>query len=248
MRTNFKARIAAAVRTGMAAAFIGMAGTAGIAGAAVSLAAPAPASPAPRVETGTMYGDPTAAAAYWREQHYDDCALMSVADVVGQLTGHLPTEAEIIELAENTPSKTHPGSIYIQPDSPSDATNGMGTSPEDELVLLAHYGITGVITDVETADETGVETGMEALKEYLADGRKIIAGVNAETIWDSEDGQRATSDHALVVTGVDTKNRIVHLNDSGTPDGRDEQVTIATFMKAWKTGGYRMIVTEQTSK
>lgn len=124
----------------------------------------------------------------------------------------------------------------------------MGTSPEDEVVLLAHYGITGVITDVETADEVGVETRMEALKEYLADGRKIIAGVNAETIWDSEDGQRSAPDHALVVTGVDTKNEVVHLNDSGTPDGRDEQVSIATFMKAWKTGGYRMIVTEQTNK
>lgn len=32
MGTNFKTRIAGAVRTGMAAAFIGMAGTAGIAG------------------------------------------------------------------------------------------------------------------------------------------------------------------------------------------------------------------------
>ena len=248
MRTSFKTRIADAVRTGMAAAFIGMAGTAGIAGAGVSLAGSAAAAPAPQTESGTMYGDPTAAAKYWREQHYDDCALMSVADVVGRLTGHLPTEEEIIELAENTPSKTHPGSIYIKPDSPSDATNGMGTSPEDEVVLLAHYGITGEITDIEMADETGVETRMEALKEYLADGHKVIAGVNAETIWDSEDGQRSTPDHALVVTGVDTKNRIVHLNDSGTPDGRDEQVPIATFMKAWKTGGYRMIVTEQTSK
>jgi hypothetical protein len=248
MSASLPTRIAAAVRTAIAAALIGIAGTPGIGGVAVSLAGPAVAAPAPQVENATMYGDPIAAAKYWRAQHYDDCALMAVADIVGQLTGHLPTEQEIIEVAEKTPSKTHPGSIYIKPDSPSDATDGMGTSPEDELVLLAHYGIAGVSTDTESADESGVETGMEALKKYLADGHKIIAGVNAETIWDGADGQRAKPDHALVVTGVDTKNGIVHLNDSGTPDGRDEQVSIATFVKAWKTGGFRMIVAEQRGK
>jgi hypothetical protein len=241
MSTSFNTRIAAAVRTVIAAAVIGIA-------AGVSLAGPAAAAPAPQVENATMYGDPVAAATYWRAQHYDDCALMAVADIVGQLTGHLPTEQEMIDLAEKTPSKTHPGSIYIKPDGPSDATDGMGTAPEDELVLLAHYGITGVITDTESAHESGVQTGMEALKKYLADGHKIIAGVNAETIWDSADGQRTEPDHALVVTGVDTKDGVVHLNDSGTPDGRDEQVSIATFTKAWKTGGFAMIVTEQTSK
>jgi hypothetical protein len=31
-----------------------------------------------------MYGDPAAAAKYWRYQKYDDCVLMSSADVVGQ--------------------------------------------------------------------------------------------------------------------------------------------------------------------
>src|SRR5262249_59365184 len=97
------------------------------AGAAMTLAPPAAAAPAPQHDTGAMYGDPIAAAKYWRVQHYDDCALMSVADVVGQLTGHMPTEREIIELAESTPSKTHPGSIYIKPENPSDATDGMGT-------------------------------------------------------------------------------------------------------------------------
>lgn len=253
MSTSLNTRIAAAVRAAIAAAVIGIAGTAGIGGVAVSLAGPAvagpaPAAPAQQVENATMYGDPIAAAEYWRAQHYDDCALMAVADIVGQLTGHLPTEQEIIDVAESTPSETHPGSIYIKPDSPGDATDGMGTSPEDEVVLLAHYGVTGVSTDTESAHESGVETGMEALEKYLSDGHKIIAGVNAETIWDSADGQRSEPDHALVVTGIDTRNGIVHLNDSGTRDGRDEQVPIATFVKAWKTGGFRMIVAEPTGK
>jgi hypothetical protein len=248
MTNNFTTRIAAALRAAMAATFIVLAGTAGVAGGAVTLAGPAAATPAPQVNTGTMYGDPTEAAKYWHVQHYDDCALMSVADVVGQLTGDTPTEEEIIKLAETTPSKTHPGSIYIKPDNPSDATTGMGTSPQDEVVLLAQYGITGVITDTATADETGVQTGLEALEQYLAEGRKIIAGVNAETIWDSPEGRRRKADHALVVTGIDTVNGIVHLNDSGTSHGRDEQVSIATFMKAWQPDGFRMIVTRRTLK
>ena len=46
--------------------------------------------------SGTMYGDPAAAAKWWRHQQYDDCVLMSTADVVGQMTGKEPSERAII--------------------------------------------------------------------------------------------------------------------------------------------------------
>ncbi len=49
---------------------------------ALGLAAPAGASAG-----GPSYGDPAAAAKWWRLQTYDDCALMASADVVGQMTG-----------------------------------------------------------------------------------------------------------------------------------------------------------------
>src|ERR1700749_1457692 len=39
-----------------------------------------------------MYGDPVAAAPYWRQQHTSDCGEMAVADVVGQITGTKPSE------------------------------------------------------------------------------------------------------------------------------------------------------------
>lgn len=51
------------------------------------------------------------------------------------------------------------------------------------------------------------------------------------------------SDHAVVVTGVDTENGIVHLNDSGTPTGRDEQIPMETFVEAWATSHDFMAVT-----
>jgi hypothetical protein len=76
----------------------------------------------------------------------------------------------------------------------------------------------------------------------LRDGGAVIVNLNAETIWDL-DGDRTQADHALVVTGVDTDNGVVHLNDSGTDDGADEQVSIDTFTAAWQTSGNEMVVT-----
>ena len=41
--------------------------------------------------SGTMYGDPVAVAKYWRyQQYWDDCVLMSSADVIGEVTGQQP--------------------------------------------------------------------------------------------------------------------------------------------------------------
>ncbi len=57
-------------------------------------------------------------------------------------------------------------------------------------------------------------------------------------------GQHAHADHALVVTGVDTKANMVHLNDSGYPNGRDEQVSIATFEQAWATSDHWITATK----
>ena len=81
MSNTFFTRIAAA-------AFIGLA-TVGATGATVSFAGPAMAAPAPSVGPSTtgMYGDPTEAAEFWAEQSLDDCTLMAIASVVGQVTG-----------------------------------------------------------------------------------------------------------------------------------------------------------------
>lgn len=179
--------------------------------------------------SGQMYGDPGAAAPYWRYQHQEDCGLMAVADVVGQLTGHEPMQIGIELRGLFTPSSDHQGSVY----------EFDGTSPQDMVVLLSNYGITSELTSGNTL------TGLE---QSLATGHKVIAGLNAETIWDypAGQGQRTQADHAVVVTGVDTANNVVHLNDSGTPDGRDEQIPMATFSQAWATGDNLLIVTQAT--
>jgi uncharacterized protein YvpB len=192
--------------------------------AAIGLAGVAHADP-----NGQMYGNPAAAAPYWRYQHGQDCGLMSAADVVGQLTGKEPSEVAIVLRAALTKSGGHHGELYFFD----------GTSPEDLVVLLQQYGIQSDLTTGNT---------MQTLEQDLAGGHKVIAGLNAETIWNYPpgQGQRTNADHAVVVTGVDTRANIVHLNDSGTPNGRDEQIPMDTFTQAWATGNNLLIVTRQT--
>jgi hypothetical protein len=210
---------------------------------ALSLAGPAEASAG-----GPLYGDPTAAAKYWRHQNYDDCAIMSSADVVGQITGKLPSERSIIKVAQETPSVVHPGSIYLKPTDKNDPDSGMGTMPGDLPTLLAHYGVHATNTDAGTAGKTGIATGMESLEQLLGSGHAVIVSLNAEMIWNQPVDPHARADHAVVVTGVDTAKGIVHLNDSGTPKGRDEQIPMAVFVKAWATSHNSMTVTQETRK
>jgi len=176
---------------------------------------------------GQMYGNPQAAARYWRYQHGDDCGLMAVADVVGQVTGREPMQIGIELRGVFTKSEAHRGSVY----------KFDGTSPEDMVMLLGKYGVQSQLT-------TG--NSMAGLEQDLAGGHKVIAALNAETIWNyrAGQGQRTQADHAVVVTGVDTGANIVHLNDSGTPNGRDEQIPMATFTQAWYTGNNLLIVTQ----
>jgi hypothetical protein len=196
---------------------------------------------------GTMYGDPVAAARWWRHQNYDDCALMASADVVGQVTGKEPAETAIIKMAQSTPSTVHPGSIYIKP-AKGDATSGAGTSMLDLPELLKQYGVRAVVSDKENSGKTGVPGGIEGLEQLLASGHKLIVALNAEMIWhkpiqNKDRNGNPRSDHAVVVTGIDTANNLVHLNDSGIKSGKDEQVPLALFLQAWETSGEFVVTT-----
>jgi len=170
-----------------------------------------------------MYGDPAAAAPFWRLQHSGDCGEMAVADVVGQITGHEPTERQITSLAEHTPGVTGDGPIYQR--------RG-GTEISNLPILLAHYGIQSSLH----------QTTIGGLEQDLAQQHKVIAAVNAETLW-NEPGNRKVDNHVVVVTGVDTKAGMVHLNDSGIRSGRDEQVSLAAFQTAWATSNNIAVVT-----
>ncbi|OBK28974.1 hypothetical protein A5634_19425 [Mycobacterium asiaticum] len=211
------------------------------------------AAPAEAAAGGILYGDPAAAAKWWRLQKYDDCAIMATADVVGQMTGSEPSEQAIINVAQSTPSTTHPGSIYIPPADSQNPNSGNGTNRLDLPTLLRHYDIGAQITDAEAAAKNGPATGMDALKHYLATRHAVIVSLNAEMIWgepveSKDDEGNPVSDHSVVVTGVDTRSGVVHLNDSGNKNGRDEQIPLDLFVKAWATSHYFLLVTVATIK
>jgi hypothetical protein len=236
-------RIANAARTSVVVAVIGAAGVTGIAGASVGFAAVANATPVIEVHHKGVFGDPSASVQFWQRQNLtDDCVLMSVADVVGELTGDLPTEREVITVAAGTLSSVHDGVIY----TPNQDDDRWGTSYKDAVVLLARYGITGTYTSAKVQKQTGVKTGMDALMSQLDAGHKVIVGVNPATIWNTS-GDRTKATHAVVVTGVDTVNNVVHLNDPYPANGADLQVPLATFEQAWSTGDDIMIVTQEAA-
>ncbi|BBY37199.1 hypothetical protein MMAN_13330 [Mycobacterium mantenii] len=199
------------------------------------------ADPAATTAPG-VYGDPAAAAKYWAAQSLEDnCGLVSIADVVGEITGHAPTERQMLDLAESTPSGANPGPIYAPRNDSSHSGPDSGISMSDLVILLDHFGIKSEMTSASDRDENG----LPALEHSLAKDRKIIAFVNSSVILNADD-QRTKADHFLVVTGIDTGKAIVHLNDPGI-DHADEQVGFARFVTAWQTSDQSVIVTAAPS-
>ena len=189
------------------------------------------------VGIGKLYGDPTAAAPYWRDQSYDDdCAEMAVADVVGLISGHEPTEQDIVAVAETTSSRAHLGPIY-------DPRRRGGTNNLDVGVLLKRYGVHSITSDTEAATG-GVSDPTDLLERSLAHGQKVIVGVNANILWTKSTGDRTKENHFVVVTAIDTSVGVVHLNDSGVTDGQDEQISTAIFAAAWATSHDERTVTD----
>ena len=243
-------RIATAVRTALAGACIGMASAALVSACGsvppsthVAATSPTTATTAgARTAADGVYGDPHAAAQYWQQQSLEDnCGLASVADVVGEVTGSAPTEKQIIKLAQDTPSSIRNGPIYLPTGDPGhDGPNG-GIDMADTVVLLKHYGIQSHMTYDKHPDEVG----LPALEQYLGANRKVIAWVNSGTILGSND-QRTAPDHFLVVTGIDTNDEIVHLNDPYA-DNANTKVSIGKFMTAWKIGQESIVVTTPAS-
>jgi hypothetical protein len=198
---------------------------------------------------GATFGDPAAEAQFCVAQTQpEDCVEMSIADVVGQETGHEPSEGAITTLAEDTPS-----TVNVNPATgdPEPAYNpSAGTPLQDAPELLKDYGVTARYVDDTSATASGAPgTGMGILEQDLASGDKIIASVDGPEIWTAAGDptdvtDTHTADHAVVVTGVDTTKGIVYLNDSGVPNGGAEAVPVSAFEQAWGTSGDAMVVTE----
>lgn len=222
MTSTSRAKVASAARKFGRVALLSAVAASSVISAAMVHANPGAPVPDADHELG-MYGDPVAAATYWREQHASDCGEMAVADVVGEITGREPSEQQMIALAENTASTAGHKPIWTP----------TGTTDIADLpVLLWHYWIRA----------ENIQTDTAAVARKLSGNHKVIAILNAETIW-NRPGKRNSANHFVVVTGIDSKAGVVHLNDSGISTGRDEQVPIPVFEQAWAPNYNSAIVT-----
>jgi hypothetical protein len=121
---------------------------------------------------------------------------------------------------------------------------------EDVGNLLEAHG-------VQVEREDGATLGQ--LCEQLAEGHKVIAGVNAEEIWSAVDDKADSTpfsdypgapwpwaDHAVEVIGIDESHPsdpLVVLNDPGTPDGRGLEVPADVFAEAWAASDHFLVHT-----
>lgn len=208
---------------------------------ALGLASPADAA------AGTMYGDPAAAAKYWRQQTYDDCVLMSAADVIGQVTGRSLPSAPSSKWPSRHPASCTPGPSTQSRPTPSTRTREWVPAWPTYRRCWRITASTPLSPTRTTPQPPESPPAWPPSSSIWAAGA-VIVSINAEMIWgqpveETDSAGNPRSDHAVVVTGVDTENGIVHLNDSGTPTGRDEQIPMETFVEAWATSHDFMAVT-----
>lgn len=205
-----------------------------------------------------QYGDPLVGREFYVHQNDDDCAVMAVASVWGQLTGTRPTattEQEFLDLAKQTPSVSHPGMMWID-----EGTNGLTTEDTAQLLRVKGLEVETYRMSEYTEGDANFRDGQDALgqlKEALVEGKGTIAMINANSMWSALglgfDSTMVNANHALSVIGINLKvpnpNRpgdtyaVVYVNDSGLPEpvGQGMAVPLATFMWAWAASGYELI-------
>jgi hypothetical protein len=180
-----------------------------------------------------VIGDPLNDMEHWHVQETDHtCAVCAQEFMLESLTGLDFSEGQMRELA------------YAL-----GATTDGGTPLESCDAVLNHFGIETEKVHGGTLDD---------LERELSSGNKILAGVDADEIWnpgrdwvaDELVGDRigywgSDSNHAVQVIGIDRsdpENPMVILNDSGTPDGCGLTVPADEFLDAWDDSGNFMVV------
>jgi len=138
--------------------------------------------------------------------------------------GHEPTEQQITDLAKSTPSTQVPDRSGTSPPTPD---------IRDLPVLLAHFGI-------EATTSRPTSTRWSRIWPKSAGSSSYSTPKPSGT----RPGKRNAANHFVVVTGMEPRAGVVHLNDSGVTTGRDEQVPIATFEQAWAPNRNSAIVTK----
>lgn len=176
-----------------------------------------------------LVGTPDHDAQYWQPQSTAfTCAVQAQRGIIEEFTGQSVSEAQLVYDA------TVNGWL----------TDG-GMSPHDVGNLLELYGI---------PCHTRTGATVEELMAELAQGHKVIVGVDSGEVWQNdfplEDFFSQSADHAIWVTGVDMSdpaNPKVIVNDSGDPSGAGKAYDLALFKDAWQDSGFFYVATDNAS-
>lgn len=179
-----------------------------------------------------VIGHPADDIDHWHMQsHEDTCAVVSQEFILEELTGKEFNEDELMHIAEER-------GWY---------TPGGGTTIDNVGNLLEYYGI-----DVERGSGT-----IESLQTALANGDKVIVGLDSDEIWSN--GIETTNDqidsvmgipdndanHAVEVIGIDNsdpQHPMVILNDPGHPGGQGSMIAMELFRQSWADSGNFMMI------
>jgi hypothetical protein len=180
-------------------------------------------------DAASLVGTPEHDAQYWQPQTTAfTCAVQAQRGIIEAFTGQPVSEAQLVYEA------TVNGWL----------TDG-GMSPHDVGNLLELHGI-------PCHAKTGAN--IEELMAELAQGRKVIVGVDAGEVWRNdfplEDFFHQSADHAIWVTGVDMTdpaNPKVIVNDSGDPSGAGKAYDLAMFKDAWQDSGFFYVATDDAA-
>lgn len=163
----------------------------------------------------TVFGDPEDAENWHHQSEKYSCAITCQEFVAEQLMDRDFSEQEMIEYAQKKG--------WYEPTE--------GTPYSDVGNLLEAIGL-----DVERAENCTVTDLMQA----LADGEKVICGVNNLILAEPRLAEMPglTANHAVEFIGVDFSNPHspqVILNDPGVKNGQAIRHDMDVFMKSWST-------------
>ena len=184
-------------------------------------------SPESLQENSGIIGTPDMDVQYWQPQTTNfTCAVQAQRGIIEAFTGEHVSEAQLVYEA------TANGWLTDR-----------GMSPLDAGSLLELHGI-------DCHSKSGAT--IEDLMSELAQGHKIIVGVDSGEIWRDdfplEDFFGQSADHAIWVTGVDMTDPAhpkVIINDSGdAANGAGKAYDLALFKDAWQDSGFFYVATD----
>ena len=167
-----------------------------------------------------VFGEPIKDSLVWHQQSTDfTCGVVS-SEMILKMFGLDISEAELVYEA------TQEGLL-----------TDSGITTDGIQKLLQNHGLN---THLSNGDISDLQNELEA-------NHKIVIPLDSGEIWGEDSvfedliGERA--DHAVVLTGIDSKNEVVFLNDPGHPDGQAMEVNLDLFVDAWNDSGNQFIAT-----